>query len=330
MAGERELDGIAHQVVQDLPQPQGIAHQQGRRFHIGDGIQLQPLLLGTRQQARGHAVEQFGGRERMGLQLQPARLDGRQVQAVVDDAQQGGRRLLHGPQVACLFGRNPGQGQQLQRSQDAKERRPYFMAHGGQKLRLGLACRFGAQLGIDQRCLRLPERRHIADQAENHRFAPVGRGRGADLHPSPIPQRQLTRALLRAPGHGMLEPGSITAHPLPRQSVGQQQAAIAAPHQRQAHGGGVQQLSAERITGGAGAGTCPAPGRSRHAAAQPAHAPCKCSHEGKSQRHGPQQQPDMGPDQLPRGLPAVCKPSGVVRGFAQQQGFGKRPACLHQ
>src|SRR5256885_4819333 len=55
----------------------------------------------------------------------------------------------------------------LQRSQDAKERRPYFMAHGGQKLRLGLAGRFGAQLGINQRCLHLPERRHIADQARS-------------------------------------------------------------------------------------------------------------------------------------------------------------------
>lgn len=93
------------------------------------------------------------------------------------------------PQVACLFGRNPGQGQQLQRSQDAKERCAYFVAHGRQKLRLGLARRFGALLGIDQRCLHLPERRHIADQAEDHRFAPwvVGVVRTSTHRPSPAP-----------------------------------------------------------------------------------------------------------------------------------------------
>ena len=156
------------------------------------------------------------------------------------------------------------------------------------------------------------------------------RGSWAWCGPPPIarPQRQLTRALLHAPGHGLLEPGSITAHPLPGQRIGQQQAAIAAPHQRQAHGCRVQQLSAERVTGGAG--PCPAPGRSRHAASQPAHAPYKCSHEDKSQRHGPQQQPGVGPDQLPHGLPALCKPCGVVHGFAQQQRFGKAPAHMHQ
>ena len=90
----RELDGIAHQIVDDLRNSQRIALDPCGQLLVPVGAQAQAFALGC---ARLHAhdfIDQLFEIEIDGLNLQLPRLDFGKIQDVIQDAQQRhGRRV---------------------------------------------------------------------------------------------------------------------------------------------------------------------------------------------------------------------------------------------
>jgi len=84
-----ELDGVGHQVGQDLAHAHGVADDLLRQFlrHFAD--QLQPLGLGLLREQAGDFFGQLAQVERDGFQAQALRLDLGQVKDVVEDGEQG-------------------------------------------------------------------------------------------------------------------------------------------------------------------------------------------------------------------------------------------------
>ena len=88
-----ELDGVAHQVDEDLPQAAGIGRDASRA--AGRRIQLQaqvPCLLRARASARRHVGDQLPGEQATPLDVELAGLDLREVEDVVDQRAAGARR----------------------------------------------------------------------------------------------------------------------------------------------------------------------------------------------------------------------------------------------
>ena len=83
-----ELDRVAGQVGQDLPDAQRIAQQQHRHLGRPRDHQFQILLRGAHADQGGHVVEHVVQTEDQAFQLQFGSLDLGQVQDVVDDAEQ--------------------------------------------------------------------------------------------------------------------------------------------------------------------------------------------------------------------------------------------------
>ena len=147
-----ELHGIAEQVGQHLMQAQTIAHDPARQSGIGQESDFEPLAQRQVRDSGGQFVEQFPQVERQLLIFEPAGFDAREVKQIVEQAQQGlsgARDLLD--VLACTRWQVVEQAQ-LRQSQDAVERGAQFMAHVGQKGRLGpvgVFCRLArAGLGI--------------------------------------------------------------------------------------------------------------------------------------------------------------------------------------
>ena len=135
------LDGIAEQVEQNLTQPHGIGHHEQVGHFAAHRDAARVELRSEQRQRAGH---QRG--KRHGLQIDPqlAALQARQIEHIVDQAEQmlAGRTdvfepapALHRSGIGCLF---VGQ-QQLRKSQHGVQWRAQLMAHAGQKAALGLA-----------------------------------------------------------------------------------------------------------------------------------------------------------------------------------------------
>ena len=107
-AAFRELDGITHQVHQNLTQASGITDH--RQWHVVCDGTLQSQTLVPRSQRQG--LERFGNKLvqviRNVLKLQLASLDLGKIQDVVDDAQQGFRRGFDDAHVLGLIVIEPG------------------------------------------------------------------------------------------------------------------------------------------------------------------------------------------------------------------------------
>jgi hypothetical protein len=87
LAGSRELDRVAHQIDQDLPQTGDVADDPARNHRIDVHDELQALFSGTpAQQVHSvfHARHQIDG---LMLQLEFARFDFREIEDVIDDGQ---------------------------------------------------------------------------------------------------------------------------------------------------------------------------------------------------------------------------------------------------
>ena len=92
-----ELDRVADQVRQDLPQPRRVADERRRaRPASMSQMQLEPLLI-ARASASGLSVsrDQSADENGDGLELELARLDLREVEDVVEDRQQRVGRRPH-------------------------------------------------------------------------------------------------------------------------------------------------------------------------------------------------------------------------------------------
>jgi hypothetical protein len=101
-AGVGELDRVADEVDQHLPDAMRVADQVvGERRRHGAG-ELEPLVHGARREEVGHLLQLLAEVERHPLDDHLARLDLREVEDVVDDRQEAVcRGLDRGDEVRC-------------------------------------------------------------------------------------------------------------------------------------------------------------------------------------------------------------------------------------
>ncbi len=134
LSRRRELDRVVDQVGQDLAQPDRVAVQPLRDLGVDDRDQLElPPLRGRGQQ--GHRLlDDRGRRDLDRFQLEPAGLDPREVEEVVDDRQEARSGQPHDLGALGLLGREVGLEQQVRHPDHAIHRRPDLVAHGGQQV----------------------------------------------------------------------------------------------------------------------------------------------------------------------------------------------------
>ncbi len=128
-----ELHRIAGQVEQHLTQPRLVGQDVGQAWIDRPG-DLQPLGVGARAHDLGHALQQALQIDRRGMQFQGAGLQPRQVQHLVDQAQQMLAGLLQRGDIAALGGVQPRAGQEPRHAQHAIQRRAEFVAQRGEQI----------------------------------------------------------------------------------------------------------------------------------------------------------------------------------------------------
>jgi hypothetical protein len=181
-----ELDRVVAVVDQDLPQAQGIADE--HFGNVGGDVedQFDPLLVRLFADQVDEVVEHVGQLELGRLDAQLAGLDFREIENVVDDAEQVLARLQHLADVVALPRRQFGLEQQMAHAVDRVHRRADLMAHARQELGLGSRRRLGQGLGLDDREFRRLGRRDVgqaADHARRRSVRPTLDDRPAVEHP---------------------------------------------------------------------------------------------------------------------------------------------------
>ena len=83
-----ELNGVAHQVSNNLLQAQRVANHVIRHIVFDVQGQLQPLIVRRMRQQRDHLVERISQQERNALQNELPGLKLREVQNIINDGQQ--------------------------------------------------------------------------------------------------------------------------------------------------------------------------------------------------------------------------------------------------
>ena len=138
-----ELDGVAGQIHQHLPDTGWIATEITRQVFIDIDDKTQPLVarqLGDGFQTVKHHRQEF---EIDRLNRQLAGFDFGKVENIVDDGQQGFAAAQRQPHLAPGFGLQLFVAQRkTQHADHAIQRGADFMAHAGQEKRLGFGCRF--------------------------------------------------------------------------------------------------------------------------------------------------------------------------------------------
>ncbi|MNH01334.1 hypothetical protein D3C79_605510 [compost metagenome] len=140
LAALGELHGIVAKVDQDLPQPQRIPHQRGRQVDGGVEQQLEALVLGTQAYHVGKIIQHILQMERDQLQIHLAGFDLREVEDVVDDAEQVLRRAMHLLDVVALTTIQLCTQRQMAHTDDGVHRGADLVAHIGEEGTLGLGC----------------------------------------------------------------------------------------------------------------------------------------------------------------------------------------------
>ena len=136
LAAFGEFQRVADQVVDDLPEPPDIADDGLGHAGMHAQRQLQTLLRRAQAEHLQSQTQRVPKLERLGHQLQFARLDLREVEHVVDDGQQIHRGIARRRQVATLLARKFGPQRQFRHAHDGVHRRADFMAHVRQELAL--------------------------------------------------------------------------------------------------------------------------------------------------------------------------------------------------
>ncbi len=151
-----ELDGVAGVVDQDLADAQRIADEHARQLGVHHPQQLEALGVGLLGQHVDDVVQHRFQLERQRVDLQLARLDLREVEDVVDDAQQVLAAALDLDEIVVHARRHVVLHGQPRQSDDRVHRRADLVAHVGQELALDATDRLGrgarlAQLACLQR-----------------------------------------------------------------------------------------------------------------------------------------------------------------------------------
>ena len=144
--------------MQNLLQPDRVADH-ARRHGI------QPLQPEHQPLGRSHALAQLENAmhalaqvERHGIEAELSRLDLGDVEHVVQNREQNLGGVRQGLNVAGLLFIEARSAQQVDHPEDAGDRRPHFVAHGGEKGGLGPVGGFRAPLGLLGRLARLDQR----------------------------------------------------------------------------------------------------------------------------------------------------------------------------
>ena len=142
----RELHRIRQQVGQYLPQAQGVAHERAaftQQARLGDvEQQLDIFFVGALAQQRQGLSRHILDPETAFLKLQFAGLDFREIQDVVDDAQQRARGVVDLAHIVMLARIELGFEGQIRHAQDRVHGGADLVAHIGQEHRLGVGCVF--------------------------------------------------------------------------------------------------------------------------------------------------------------------------------------------
>ena len=143
-----ELDRVGQEIQQHLRQARRVRQHGAQAFGRDDG-QGQPLGPGLPFDQRSAVGDHGVGAEGLGIKLDPAGLQAREVQHVVDDAEQGVAGVLdqaHMVRIALRQGAGPAQ--YPGKADNGVQRRAQFVSHVGQKVGLGRPRRLGQIEGL--------------------------------------------------------------------------------------------------------------------------------------------------------------------------------------
>ena len=182
MAGIGELDRIADEVGDDLPDTADIADIGVGEARLDAHDQLEILLLRPRRDQRRHVLDRLGKRERRRIEHQLPGVDLREVEDVVDDGEQRVARLDDDLGEGLLLGIEFGPGEQLGHAEHAVHRRADLVAHIGEELGLGAVGQHGPALRLLQLLLALLLLGHVDRRAEQIERAVGGDHRALARH----------------------------------------------------------------------------------------------------------------------------------------------------
>jgi len=95
LAASRELDGIADEVRENLAKARHVSGHELRHARLDEVAEVQPLLRGRRAEQVESSFDALVEIERLRLEIEPARLDLREVEDVVDQHEQHVAALPH-------------------------------------------------------------------------------------------------------------------------------------------------------------------------------------------------------------------------------------------
>ncbi len=190
MTGLGELDGVADEVGEDLPDPSGVAPQPRGHVRVHAGEQQQRFLPGHGRVGGDGILDQLPGAESFGLQHHLSGLDAGDIEDVADELEQDVRGMLDGHQMAPLLRGQRREFQQFQRPQHAIQRRADFMAHGRKEGGLRGAGLIGVALGLGQPPLDFRMGADVGEGAQDHVAMAIARRRVGDVQFAAVVRRE--------------------------------------------------------------------------------------------------------------------------------------------
>src|SRR5215831_1297631 len=136
-----ELDGIAYKVDNNLSQTNRIAEDAIRQIGLNVATQFQLFLMSARGKQAHSVLEGVAEIEVSLVEFELPCLDFREIEQVIDQREQGIRRILDHAQVFALLAGERSAQRKLGHSHNRVHRRANLVAHVGEELALR-SCRF--------------------------------------------------------------------------------------------------------------------------------------------------------------------------------------------
>ena len=150
LAALGELHGVVDQVGQDLPETQRIAEQMFRDPWRDVRQELEALVVGLLRRQRRDRADHLVQPEVRGLDIEPAGLDLRKVEDVVDHGEQRRAGVVDLAHVVALLRGERRLERQMRQADDGVHRRADLVAHVREEHRLHLGGFFCLALGADE------------------------------------------------------------------------------------------------------------------------------------------------------------------------------------
>ncbi len=185
-----ELHRVVDQVGEDLAEAERVAAQVlgDRGRHVGE--ELQAFLVGLLRGQRGDRADHFVELEIDGLHVELAGLDLREIQDVVDDAEQRGAGVVDLADVVALLRVERGFEREVGQADDGVHRRADLVAHVREEHGLHLGGSFRRFFGSEQFRFHLLERGDVLidtiHEADLAILAPHQRSGGVQPHNASI------------------------------------------------------------------------------------------------------------------------------------------------